>query len=268
MLSVLVLAGCGPSLGTPEPSKLGPPAGDASPTSPAGPNAQCSVIDGVSPVVIAAAPDVQHLTALTLDRDYVYFTGGTIVPVSPGSPAGSDTRGVLRRAPMVGGTVEQVWTGQGVGYAVVPTQTGMSFVTYDYASTGRTGTVHNLKTDGSLQALGEWRSQGSCIGLASDGASTFWSFSAGSTGEVRRTDSNGSTQAVAIGESTCSGKLRVRGTDLIWLGGTRSRKYPRWAVPSPVRRSGLASRRWVRPHGRRSSWSVRMTRSSQSMPRR
>ena len=69
-------------------------------------------------VSLATATDLQLLNALALDGGYVYFTGGGTTSPPPDSPPGSDTFGVLRRVPVGGGAVEELWRGQGIGYAV------------------------------------------------------------------------------------------------------------------------------------------------------
>src|SRR6267142_2712379 len=144
-----------------------------------GPVARSSVGTNGAPSLLVAASALQYLTAIAVDQGYRYFTGGRIVPVPQDAPEGSDALGVLRRAPLSGGPAEQLWTGQGIGYAVAPSALGTSFVTYDYASTGRTGTVRILDAARAVRDLAQWRSQGSSIGLAGDDTSVFWSHTAG-----------------------------------------------------------------------------------------
>jgi hypothetical protein len=225
LILFVVWAGCGPSLDIPSGAGPGHPDEDGSSIVLADASAQSSVVMSSVPLLLATAPDLQYLTALAVDGTYVYFTGGKTVPVSPDAPPGSDTIGVLRRVPVRGGAVQQLWTGQGIGYAVAPSPIGISFVTYDYASRGRTGTVRVLETDGRVRDLAQWQSHGSCIGLTSDDSSVFWSYSAGSSGEVHRTGSDGSAQTLA-GDATCLGKLQVRGGDVFWLGGGSVLRVP------------------------------------------
>jgi hypothetical protein len=168
---------------------------------------------------LATAADLQVVNALALDGGYVYFTGGGTTSPSPDGLPGSDTFGVLRRVPVGGGAVEELWRGQGIGYAVARHADGMAFVTYDYASRGRTGTVRVMRADGSAADLTTWRSQGSCVGLTARDGVLFQTHSAGAGGVVDRIDATGTTTSSAP-EGACTGKPRLTGDRLYWLAGS------------------------------------------------
>ena len=168
---------------------------------------------------LATATDLQFINALALDGGYVYFTGGGTATPPPDSPPGSDTFGVLRRVPVGGGAVEELWRGQGIGYAVARHADGMAFVTYDYASRGRTGTVRVMRADGTAADLTTWRSQGSCVGLTARDGVLFQTHSAGAGGIVDRIDATGTTSNSAP-EGACTGKPRLNGDRLYWLAGS------------------------------------------------
>jgi hypothetical protein len=228
LMVLTVLAGCGPSR---EMRSVTAPGRAADDKSAVGlPVAQSSVVGNASPALFVAASDLQYLTAIAIDQGCLYFTGGRIVPVPQDAPEGSDTIGVLRRAPLSGGPTEELWTGQGIGYAVAPSAIGTSFVTYDYASTGRTGTVRILDVGRVVRDLARWRSQGSSIGLASDETSVFWSHTSGASGEVQRTTTDGSTQAIATDQPRLA-ELQARLGDLFWLSGASVLSAPKTGGP-------------------------------------
>jgi hypothetical protein len=170
-------------------------------------------------VSLATATDLQFLTALALDGGYVYFTGGGTTSAPADGAPGSDTFGVLRRVPVGGGAVEELWRGQGIGYAVARHADGMAFVTYDYASRGRTGTVRVMRTDGSAADVTTWRSQGACVGLTARDGVLFHTHTAGSGGVVDRIDATGTTSNSAP-EGACTGKPRLHGDRLYWVAGS------------------------------------------------
>ena len=126
---------------------------------------------------------------------------------------------MLRRVPVGGGAVEELWRGQGIGYAVARHADGMAFVTYDYASRGRTGTVRVMRADGAAADLTTWRSQGSCVGLTARDGVLFQTHSAGAGGVVDRIDAIGTTSNSAP-EGGCNGKPRLKGDRLYWLAGS------------------------------------------------
>jgi hypothetical protein len=168
---------------------------------------------------LATATDLQFLTALALDGGYVYFTGGGTTAASPDGAPGSDTFGVLRRVSVGGGAVDELWRGQGIGYAVARHADGMAFVTYDYATRGRTGTVRVMRADGSAADVTTWRSHGSCVGLTARDGVLFHTHSAGAGGVVDRIDASGTTSNTAP-EGACIGKPRLNGSRLYWLAGS------------------------------------------------
>ena len=176
---------------------------------------------GIEPATarLALADDLQFLTALAVDGGYVYFTGGGTVAAPPDGPPGSDTFGVLRRVSTSGGSVEELWRGQGVGYAVGRHSAGMSVVTYDYATRGRTGTVRVLRADGSSDDVASWRAQGSCIGLAARDGVLYATHTAGSSGFVSRIDGAGATSS-PIADGACIGKPQLLGERVFWLAGS------------------------------------------------
>jgi hypothetical protein len=229
LVVLTVFGGCGPSREMRSVTAPGA-AVDGSPAVSLPAAARASVLSDGPPVVLAAASDLQVVTAIAVDQGYLYFTGGRIVPVAQDAPEGSDTIGVLRRAPLPGGATEQLWSGQGVGYAVASSALGISFVTYDYATRGRTGTVRMLDVGGAVRDLAQWRSQGSSIALASDDTSVFWSHTSGASGEVERTASDGSTQAIATDQIRL-GVLAVRGGDLFWTSGPSVLRAPKAGGP-------------------------------------
>jgi len=189
----------------------------AQPTSTASPVAAVGV--NATTASLATATDLQFLTALALDGGYVYFTGGGTVSAPADGAPGSDTFGVLRRVPVGGGAIEELWRGQGIGYAVARHADGMAFVTYDYASRGRTGTVRVMRADGSAADLTSWRSQGSCVGLTARDGVLFQTHTAGSSGVVDRIDATGTTSNSAP-EGACTGKPRLHGDRLYWVAGS------------------------------------------------
>jgi hypothetical protein len=213
-LSTFVVAAALSGCGSPaDAAPVASPAGSASTT------AGNSVVTS-SPVVLASASDLEHLNAIALADGYVYFTGGGTVAVPSDAAPGSDTFGVLRRVPVGGGAAEDLWRGQGIGYAVAPISGGIAFVTYDYQSRGRTGVVRVLRADRTVEQLGTWRSQGSCVGLAARDGALFWTHSEGASGVVNRTDGSGTTRTV-MAEGVCTGKPHLAGERLYWLAGSR-----------------------------------------------
>jgi hypothetical protein len=155
-----------------------------------------------SPTVLAAASDQQFLGDVAVVDGQVLFTAGRVVPRSqdtPGPP--SETLGVVRRVPVNGGPVDELWSGGGGGSDVAAGGDGIYFVTYDFF--WRTGTLQRLPAAGGAPVqLGSWESHGSSQSLAVAADVAYWTHSAGAGSFVLRTQGSDGTTVTLADSST------------------------------------------------------------------
>jgi hypothetical protein len=145
------------------------------------------------PTVLATAPDQEALDGLLVADGQVLFGGWRTVerPPDAGGPP-FEMIGVLRRVPVSGGDVVEVWSGNGGVNDIASAPGALLFLAYDFYS--RTGHLNRIPSAGGAAVeLANWFSHGSSHSLASDSDVAYWTHSAGAGTFVKRTTADGTT---------------------------------------------------------------------------
>ena len=180
------------------------------------------------PAVVAVVDDVT-LTSVAAGGGRLYFGGARDITRPPDAGAGPSTeaRGVVRRAPVGRGPVEELWSGPGGVAAVALTASGIYFLTYDYGWR-RGALMHLAPGRRDAETLGTWHSHGSVHSLAVQGDAAYWTHSAGASSSVVRSvaatkDQPSATATLAEGgEIGGADDLCVMGGNAYWISGRRA----------------------------------------------